>query len=121
MTADMNQKQNQDVAMVEQLPDAKEAQVGKAAPKSKEEKALVRKIDLYLMPTIWILYLLAVSNRWTISKRRSLPCRSTWIARILATPRLQAWKKRSICRTRNIHLLSISFKSATLCSVCLQT
>jgi hypothetical protein len=30
--------------------------------KSPEEKALVRKIDLYLMPTIWILYLLAVSQ-----------------------------------------------------------
>jgi hypothetical protein len=30
--------------------------------KSAEEKALVRKIDLYLMPTIWLLYLLAVSQ-----------------------------------------------------------
>jgi hypothetical protein len=30
--------------------------------KSPEEKALVRKIDLYLMPTIWVLYLLAVSQ-----------------------------------------------------------
>jgi hypothetical protein len=30
--------------------------------KSPEEKALVRKIDLYLMPTIWLLYLLAVSQ-----------------------------------------------------------
>jgi hypothetical protein len=29
--------------------------------KSPEEKALVRKIDLYLMPLIFILYLLAVS------------------------------------------------------------
>jgi hypothetical protein len=30
--------------------------------KSLEEKALVRKIDLYLMPAIWLLYLLAVSS-----------------------------------------------------------
>lgn len=30
-------------------------------PKSAEEKRLVRKIDLYLMPSIWVLYLLAVS------------------------------------------------------------
>jgi hypothetical protein len=30
--------------------------------KSPEEKALVRKIDLYLMPLIFILYLLAVSS-----------------------------------------------------------
>lgn len=29
-------------------------------PKSAEEKRLVRKIDLYLMPSIWFLYLLAV-------------------------------------------------------------
>jgi hypothetical protein len=29
--------------------------------KSAEEKALVRKIDMYLMPSIWFLYLLAVS------------------------------------------------------------
>jgi hypothetical protein len=63
MAAALNGKQSQDMAMVEQLPDAKEAQAGKVAPKSKEEKALVRKIDLYLMPTIWILYLLAVGNR----------------------------------------------------------
>ena len=25
----------------------------------KEEKALVRKIDLYLLPTIWVMYLLS--------------------------------------------------------------
>jgi hypothetical protein len=31
--------------------------------KSAEEKALVRKIDLYLMP-MWLLYLLAVSRLW---------------------------------------------------------
>jgi hypothetical protein len=30
--------------------------------KSAEEKALVRKIDMYLMPSIWFLYLLAVST-----------------------------------------------------------
>jgi hypothetical protein len=34
------------------------------AVKSAEEKALVRKIDLYLMPSIWPLYLLAVSRLW---------------------------------------------------------
>ena len=33
--------------------------------KSPEEKALVRKIDLYLMPTIWILYLLAVRHSFS--------------------------------------------------------
>ncbi len=27
-----------------------------------EEKALVRKIDMYLLPTIWLMYLLSVSR-----------------------------------------------------------
>jgi hypothetical protein len=33
-----------------------------SVPKSAEEKKLVRKIDLYLMPSIWFLYLLAAST-----------------------------------------------------------
>lgn len=36
--------------------------------KSTEEKALVRKIDLYLMPTIWFLYLLAVRRTNSLSQ-----------------------------------------------------
>ena len=28
-----------------------------------EEKALVRKIDLYLLPTIWLMYLLSYMDR----------------------------------------------------------
>jgi hypothetical protein len=45
---------------LEQMPDEKDIAQGAVAPKSAEEKALVRKIDLFLMPTIWLLYLLAV-------------------------------------------------------------
>jgi hypothetical protein len=37
-------------------------EVNEAFGKSPEEKELVRKIDLYLMPSIWILYLLAVCS-----------------------------------------------------------
>jgi hypothetical protein len=28
-----------------------------------EEKALVRKVDLYLLPTIWLMYLLSYMDR----------------------------------------------------------
>jgi hypothetical protein len=40
--------------------------------KSAEEKALVRKIDLYLMPSIWLLFLLAVSRLWCEFKHWSI-------------------------------------------------
>ncbi|KAF2821223.1 MFS transporter-like protein, partial [Ophiobolus disseminans] len=40
------------------------------AIKSPEEKKLVRKIDLYLMPTIWILYLLAYMDRSNIGNAK---------------------------------------------------
>jgi hypothetical protein len=33
-----------------------------------EEKALVRKIDLFLMPTIWLMYLLSYMDRTNIGK-----------------------------------------------------
>lgn len=36
-----------------------------------EEKALVRKIDLFLMPTIWIMYLLSYMDRTNIGMRNS--------------------------------------------------
>jgi hypothetical protein len=45
----------------EKLGAATSQDIGKPV-KSPEEKALVRKIDLYLMPAIWFLYLLAVST-----------------------------------------------------------
>lgn len=32
-------------------------------PDSQEERKLVRKIDLYLLPTIWLMYLLSYMDR----------------------------------------------------------
>lgn len=39
--------------------------------KSPEEKKLVRKIDLFLMPTIWILYLLSYMDRTNIGNAKT--------------------------------------------------
>jgi len=36
---------------------------GGYVPGTDEEKKLVRKIDLYLLPTIWIMYLLSYVDR----------------------------------------------------------
>lgn len=32
-------------------------------PDSEEERKLIRKIDLYLLPTIWLMYLLSYMDR----------------------------------------------------------
>lgn len=45
------------IAHVETMTD--EEKISLAA----EEKALVRKIDLFLMPTIWLMYLLSYMDR----------------------------------------------------------
>jgi hypothetical protein len=41
-----------------------------------EEKALVRKIDMYLMPTIWIMYLLSYMDRTNIGMPLNFIARS---------------------------------------------
>lgn len=52
------------------LPDG-DSHIGSAgSTKSPEEKALVRKIDLFLMPTIWLLYLLAYMDRSNIGNAK---------------------------------------------------
>jgi len=38
-------------------------EVDSYVPDTEEEKRLVRKIDLYLLPTIWIMYLLSYVDR----------------------------------------------------------
>jgi hypothetical protein len=43
---------------VDQLDDRSDEQY------DQEEKALVRKIDLYLLPTIWLMYLLSCKHSW---------------------------------------------------------
>jgi hypothetical protein len=35
-------------------------------PDSKEEKRLVRKLDMYMMPTLWFMYILAYIDRQNI-------------------------------------------------------
>ena len=39
------------------------ARVGSHGTSQAEEKALVRKIDLFLLPTIWLMYLLSYVDR----------------------------------------------------------
>jgi hypothetical protein len=56
MGSTLQEKQHDDVEKLAIISSDGDA----IAPKSPEEKALVRKIDLYLMPSIWFLYLLAV-------------------------------------------------------------
>ena len=60
MAPPYEEKQASDVEKLDVLPSDKATRELEAANKSPEEKALVRKIDLYLMPSIWFLYLLAV-------------------------------------------------------------
>jgi hypothetical protein len=45
-------------------PDAEKIEeVSMDADRAEEEKRLVRKIDLYLLPTIWLMYLLSYMDR----------------------------------------------------------
>jgi len=62
MTPPYQEKQISDVEKLDVVASDKATREAEAATKSPEEKALVRKIDLYLMPSIWFLYLLAVSQ-----------------------------------------------------------
>jgi hypothetical protein len=63
-TADIKQNATQsEKAISAEDPDLKLV----ASPfeeKTKEEKKLVRKIDMYLMPTIWVLYCFSYMVRW---------------------------------------------------------
>ncbi|KAG9645997.1 hypothetical protein KCV04_g3522, partial [Aureobasidium melanogenum] len=40
-------------------------------PDSQEERKLVRKIDLYLLPTIWLMYLLSYMDRTNIGNAKT--------------------------------------------------
>lgn len=62
MSANIRKEQHDDLEKVGAITSSDLSTV----PKSAEEKRLVRKIDLYLMPSIWFLYLLAVSPSSTI-------------------------------------------------------
>ncbi|TKA78638.1 hypothetical protein B0A55_02668 [Friedmanniomyces simplex] len=47
-----------------------EERMSQTMEQDKEEKALVRKIDLYLLPTIWIMYLLSYMDRTNIGNAK---------------------------------------------------
>jgi hypothetical protein len=40
-----------------------DSSIGAYVPDTEEERKLVRKIDLYLLPTIWLMYLLSYMDR----------------------------------------------------------
>ena len=56
------------------------------------EKKLVRKIDLYLMSTIWILYLFSYMVRSCFISARSVLAKHSRIVRISATQGSQEWE-----------------------------
>ncbi|EON69581.1 hypothetical protein W97_08841 [Coniosporium apollinis CBS 100218] len=57
----------QDIEQIEQeIPQTEDEKAAFAA----EEKALVRKIDLFLLPTIWLMYLLSYMDRTNIGNAR---------------------------------------------------
>jgi hypothetical protein len=67
-------------------------------PDTEEERKLVRKIDLYLLPSIWIMYLLSYMDR-TKSVNALIIMHKliilTFHRQVLAMPRLQEWIETS--------------------------
>jgi hypothetical protein len=62
MTPPYHEKQHDDAEKQKTMSNDEGSRGVENIIKSPEEKALVWKIDLYLMPSIWFLYLLAVSR-----------------------------------------------------------
>jgi hypothetical protein len=57
-----------------------------------EEKKLVRKIDLYLLPTIWLMYLLSYMDRTKyVSSFQVYRATADPSSTVLAMQRLPAW------------------------------
>ena len=64
-------KDNAQLEHVEGLDDPKRAGgVEDYVPDTEEERKLVRKIDLFLLPTIWIMYLLSYMDRTKYARRQ---------------------------------------------------
>ena len=64
MSIDKNKSNMDDIKYVEEAEETEPA----SADRKAEEKALVRKIDITLLPCIWIMYLLSY-----VDVRRHLP------------------------------------------------
>lgn len=61
-----------------------------------EEKKLVRKIDMYLLPTIWLMYLLSYMDRTKyVSPQRRKWAIADSLSTVSATQRLLAWQTTS--------------------------
>jgi hypothetical protein len=56
VSGELDIKMDPDCLEVENVP-------GEASFTPEEEKALLRKIDMHLLPTIWIMYLLSYMDR----------------------------------------------------------
>ncbi|KAI1334115.1 major facilitator superfamily domain-containing protein [Xylariaceae sp. FL0016] len=65
---DIQHKEDMEVEAVEQK--RHEALVDAYVPDTPEERKLVRKIDLYLLPTIWLMYLLSYMDRTNIGNAK---------------------------------------------------
>ena len=95
------EKQDQDIKDIHGVAEVLE--VPNAGNSELEEKALVRKIDAFLLPTIWLMYLLSYVDRtksappsYEIARssyfvvalvmRRSLVCKAIFISRQVNTP-----------------------------------
>lgn len=56
--------QSLEAADLKTMDDTKQIEVsGEGSWTAEEEKALVKKIDLFLLPTIWLMYLLSYMDR----------------------------------------------------------
>jgi glycosyltransferase involved in cell wall biosynthesis len=52
-----------EVEEVDRLKSLNNVDVSGYVPDTEEERKLVRKIDFYLLPTIWLMYLLSYMDR----------------------------------------------------------
>lgn len=85
-------------------------------PGTPEEKKLVRKIDLFLMPMIWVMYILNYIDRMNIvSRLLQLVAVDEYLTDILgrAMPKSQAWETTSPSPTTNTPGSYPSSSSAT--------
>ncbi|POR31100.1 Uncharacterized protein TPAR_08702 [Tolypocladium paradoxum] len=66
----MEKPQKFDHEDVAQEPDDRSSETGIDASQAEQEKKLVRKIDLYILPTMWIMYLLSYMDRTNIGNAK---------------------------------------------------
>lgn len=75
--------------------------------KTEAEKKLVRKIDLFIMPTIWVVYFLSYMVRATSLQVASIPLLTEHLGPFEYRKRKSSWNGRCLGSQRQ-HLLSCS-------------